>query len=60
LKKVREGSEDKRWRDRGGDEEIMRCIWVAEERRREERQRKEAMGIEGPGEEEEMSLGKSS
>ncbi|KAH7407737.1 hypothetical protein BKA64DRAFT_429243 [Cadophora sp. MPI-SDFR-AT-0126] len=53
LKKVREESEEKRWAARGGDEEIMRCLWVAEERRRVERQRREAMGIEAPmGEEE--------
>lgn len=63
LKKVREGSEEKRWADRGGDEEIMRCLWVAEERRRAERQKREAMGIEGPPEEDEkdqmMGLGES-
>ena len=53
LKRVREGSEEKRWAGRGGDEEIMRCLWVAEERRRVERQRREAMGIEVPMEEEE-------
>ncbi|KAH9223572.1 hypothetical protein DL95DRAFT_440520 [Leptodontidium sp. 2 PMI_412] len=53
LKRVREGSEEKKWASRGGDEEIMRCLWVAEERRRVERQRREAMGIEGPMEEEE-------
>ncbi|PVH84391.1 hypothetical protein DL98DRAFT_651622 [Cadophora sp. DSE1049] len=52
LKRVREGSEEKRWAGRGGDEEIMRCLWVAEERRRVERQRREAMGIEAPMEEE--------
>jgi len=52
LKRVREGSEEKRWAGRGGDEEIMRCLWVAEERRRVERQRREAMGIEVPMEEE--------
>lgn len=62
LKKVRDGSEDKRWKERGGDEEIMRCLWVAEERRREERRQREAMGIEGPLPEEEdeermMTLG---
>ncbi|KAG4429932.1 hypothetical protein IFR05_014593 [Cadophora sp. M221] len=53
LKRVREGGEEKKWASRGGDEEIMRCLWVAEERRRVERQRREAMGIEGPMEEEE-------
>ncbi|KAK0116796.1 hypothetical protein ONS96_012646 [Cadophora gregata f. sp. sojae] len=52
LKRVREGSEDKKWAARGGDEEILRCLWVAEERRRVERQRREAMGIEVPMEEE--------
>ncbi len=58
LKKVREGAEEKRWKDRGGDEEIMRCIWVAEERRREERIRREALGLDAEIlEEEELSLG---
>ncbi|KAF4615622.1 hypothetical protein G7Y89_g15285 [Cudoniella acicularis] len=42
LKRVREGSEDKRWRDRGGDEEIMRVLWVGEER---ERKRREELGL---------------
>jgi hypothetical protein len=45
LKKVREEAEQQRWKNRGGDEEIMRCIWVAEERRREERIRHEALGL---------------
>jgi hypothetical protein len=64
LKRVREGSEEKKWASRGGDEEIMRCLWVAEERRRVERQRREAMGIEGLVEEEEedqmMNMGEFS
>ncbi|KAE9377726.1 hypothetical protein N431DRAFT_434869 [Stipitochalara longipes BDJ] len=47
LKKVREGSEEKRWRDRNsgmseGEDEVLRAIWVAEERRREEERRWEA------------------
>ena len=53
LKKVREGSEEKRWRDRNsgmsdGEDEVLRAIWVAEERRREEERRWEAsvLGIE--------------
>lgn len=58
LKGVREKSEEKKWRDRGGDDEIMRCIWVAEQRRLDERRRKEIMGIEADAEEEELSLGK--
>ena len=45
MKKVREGAEEKRWKNRGGDEEMMRYIWVAEERRREERIRHEALGL---------------
>lgn len=57
LKNVRDASEEKKWKNRGGDDEIMRCIWVAEQRRLEERMRKEAMGIEAPMEEEELSLG---
>jgi hypothetical protein len=64
LKRVREGSEEKKWAGRGGDEEIMRCLWLAEERRRVERRRREALGIEVVEEEEEedqmMSMGESS
>ncbi|KAE8452987.1 hypothetical protein EG329_012174 [Mollisiaceae sp. DMI_Dod_QoI] len=56
LKNVREASEEKRWRDRGGDDEIMRCIWVAEQRRLDERRRKEVMGFEADVEEEEPSI----
>jgi hypothetical protein len=36
----------------------MRCIWVAEERRREERRKSEAMGLDLIGDEYELSLGK--
>jgi hypothetical protein len=53
-------SDDKRWKARGGDDEMMRSIWIAEQRRREERQRREAMGLDTlPVEEEEgfLSLG---
>ena len=58
LKRVREDSEDRRWKARGGDEEMMRCIWIAEQRRREERQRTEAMGLDAPVEEDGfLSLG---
>lgn len=42
LKRVREDSEDKRWKARGGDDELMRVLWVAEQRRREERKAREA------------------
>lgn len=56
LKNVREASEEKRWKARGGDDEIMRCIWVSEQKRLEERMRREAMGIEADAEEE-LSLG---
>lgn len=42
LKRVRQSSEDKRWEMRGGDEEMMRALWVSEERRRRERIRMEA------------------
>jgi hypothetical protein len=60
LKGVREKSEEKKWRDRGWDDEIMRCIWVAEQRRLEERRRREIMGIEADADcEEELSLGMS-
>jgi hypothetical protein len=58
LKRVRYDSVEKRWNARGGDDEMMRCIWIAEQRRREERQRREAMGLEARVEEEEnLSLG---
>ena len=60
MKRVREDSDDKRWKARGGDDEMMRSIWIAEQRRREERQRREAMGLDAlPVEEEEefLSLG---
>jgi hypothetical protein len=57
LKKVREGAEEKRWRDRGGDDEIMRMLWVAEERRWEERRRREVSGMGEDDEAEELSLG---
>lgn len=60
MKRVREDSEDKRWTARGGDDEMMRAIWIAEQRRREEKQKREAMGMDAlPVEEEEefLSLG---
>lgn len=56
LKNVREAREEKKWQNRGGDDEIMRCIWVAEQRRLQERMRQEAIGIDAPIEEEELSL----
>lgn len=37
MKKVREDSEEHRWKARGGDDEMMRTIWIAEQRRMEER-----------------------
>jgi hypothetical protein len=62
LKRVKEGSEEKRWRGRHsgfceGEDEILRSIWVAEERRREEARRREAMGILAGVEEEEEAVG---
>jgi hypothetical protein len=56
---VKEGAEEKRWKDRGGDDEMMRAIWILEEKRRVERQRRETEGVVGNlgGEEDgEMSL----
>lgn len=46
LKKVREDSGEKRWQRRmeGGEEEMMRTIWIAEQRRRAERQARDARG----------------
>jgi hypothetical protein len=59
LKRVREGSEEKKWRDRNsglveGEDEVLRAIWVAEERKREEARRIEesVLGV-GIGQEEE-------
>ena len=49
LKRVKQGSEDKRWNDRGGEEEIMRVLWLGEERRRLEGLR--AAGVFGGAEE---------
>jgi hypothetical protein len=34
LKRVRDSAEEKRWKDRGGDDEIMRVLWISEERER--------------------------
>ncbi|PQE30475.1 hypothetical protein CJF32_00010238 [Rutstroemia sp. NJR-2017a WRK4] len=42
LRRVREDSEEQRWKARGGDDEILRTIWTAEQRRRAERQAREA------------------
>jgi hypothetical protein len=50
LKKVKDHAADKRY---GGEEEMMRRIWLAEEKRREEAIRREAMGLETRMEEEE-------
>lgn len=38
LKRVRDGAEEKRWKERGGDEEIMRVLWIGEERERKRRE----------------------
>lgn len=54
---MREDSEDKRWRDRGGDDELLRSIWVAEERRRVERKEREGMGVVSSPPEEEIEDG---
>jgi hypothetical protein len=50
LKKVKDHGADKRY---GGEEEMMRRIWLAEEKRREEAIWREAMGLETMMEEEE-------
>ncbi|KAL3424444.1 hypothetical protein PVAG01_03725 [Phlyctema vagabunda] len=54
LRKVREDSEDKRWRARGGDDEMMRTIWIAEQRRMEERRLRDPDAEVFPDEEEEI------
>lgn len=53
LKRVRQGSEAKRWEARGGDDEMMRSIWLSEERRRVERIAREASYLPASQDEEE-------
>jgi hypothetical protein len=53
LKRVRDVADNKRWKERGigtnpEEEEILRCIWMQEERKREDRRRREASGIAEP------------
>ena len=68
MKRVREGAEEKRWVGRGlningshkEEEEMLRSIWVAEERRLAERRRREALLFgedEGAQEVDERSIG---
>ncbi|KAI5798486.1 hypothetical protein FPQ18DRAFT_254982 [Pyronema domesticum] len=45
LKKVQHGREEHAWRQRGGEEEIMRMIFVAEHKRREALLEKQASKI---------------
>lgn len=45
LKRVRKDSEDKRWEERGGEDEIMRVVWLGEEKRRRDRIAQEAEGL---------------
>jgi hypothetical protein len=42
LKRVRDSGEEKRWEARGGEDEMMRCIWAAEEKRWMEKKAREA------------------
>ncbi|TGO15244.1 hypothetical protein BTUL_0042g00140 [Botrytis tulipae] len=56
LRRVREDSEDKRWKARGGDDEMMRTIWIAEQRRRAERQARDAQGWAVDVDEQDMQL----
>ncbi|KFY43520.1 hypothetical protein V494_01958 [Pseudogymnoascus sp. VKM F-4513 (FW-928)] len=51
LRRVRQDSEDKRWEKRGGDDEMMRTIWIAEQKRREEKRAREAQAWAGIEEE---------
>lgn len=54
LKRVRDVADEKRWKERGigedlgEEEEVLRCIWMQEERKREERRQREAqiLGLE--------------
>lgn len=65
LKMVRETADEKRWKDRGvggdkGEEELLRCIWMQEERKREEGRRREArLLLGGEPEIEEEAVGSS-
>ncbi|KAF7896310.1 hypothetical protein EAF00_006324 [Botryotinia globosa] len=56
LRRVREDSEDRRWKARGGDDEMMRTIWIAEQRRRAERQARDAQGWAVDVDEQDMQL----
>ncbi len=59
LKRVRDGAEEKRFKARGladpererEEEEMLRCVWLREERKREERVRTEARALDEMGEE---------
>ncbi|KAI9785729.1 MAG: hypothetical protein M1839_008746 [Geoglossum umbratile] len=53
LKKVREQGEDRKWKARGGEEEIMRSIYVSEQKRWEATQARIAREILAPQEEDE-------
>ncbi|KAI0998489.1 hypothetical protein K3495_g9706 [Podosphaera aphanis] len=55
LKRVREASEEKRWRERKvrtgeTDDEVLRALWIAERNRWKEQRRQEALNLEFPGE----------
>lgn len=55
LKKVQSGREDERWQARGGEDEIMRMIFVSEQKRWEANLEKAAKRIPTIYEEEEQS-----
>lgn len=55
LKKIKEDRDEERWQKRmenGGEEEVLRVLWVEEERARLERRRREADSVAFPGDEE--------
>ncbi|KAH0543854.1 hypothetical protein FGG08_001893 [Glutinoglossum americanum] len=60
LKKVSEESSDQKWKARGGDEEIMRSIYVSEQRRWEAAQARIAKELQASQEEDEDILMMSS
>ena len=56
LKKVREDGEERRWRARGGEDEVMRSIFLAERRRWEAMQATCATGVPPDDEDVEMAM----
>ncbi|KAI9771303.1 MAG: hypothetical protein M1840_002273 [Geoglossum simile] len=56
LRKVREEGQDRKWKARGGDDEVMRSIYISEQKRWEAKQARIAREILASQEEEEDIL----